>query len=136
MVTLNILIFGRKLLGLETAGAFSASSIKQVFILFYFFITFINLQLIIYLQKKMNHPFVSPRDCKWTGIIMRAIYMFTRSGTSCPFIPLTVDITLLDQFQLWLSKDPGDYVGSPYHNGLKLFLWIINDLHRLDMDQT
>jgi hypothetical protein len=82
----------------------------------------------------MGHVHISPRECPWRGIIVRVIYMFTRLKISCPFIPSTVDINSTDQLQEWLSKDPGDYQNYPFHNGLKLFLWIINKVFQLEYD--
>lgn len=75
----------------------------------------------------MDHPFISPSKCDWRGIIIRFIYMFTILDIACPFIPESLDITLILDLKNWLSRDPGDYKPNPYHNGLKLFLWLITD---------
>jgi hypothetical protein len=79
----------------------------------------------------MTHPYGHPSDCEWRGIILRVLYMFTKLDITCPFIPETVDVTVTQQFQDWLSSDPGDYDGKPFHNGLKLFLWLISDCYHL-----
>ena len=52
--------------------------------------------------------------------------MFTVLDISCPLIPENVDVTVVEEFCDWLSLDPGDYKEYPFHNGLKLFLWIID----------
>ena len=84
----------------------------------------------------MAHPSTTPRNCEWQGIIIRVIYIFTKLDITCPFIPATLDVTDLQQFREWLSTDPKDYLGSPFHNGLKLFLWIVNDYYHLNDEHT
>ena len=79
----------------------------------------------------MGHDFIPSNQCPWRGIIIRVIYMFTLLDIVCPLVPDTLDVTDIQQFQEWLSTDPGDYPGFSIHNGLKLFLWIINDYYRL-----
>jgi hypothetical protein len=79
----------------------------------------------------MGHPFVSPNDCEWVGIIIRVIYIFTKEQIECPFIPNTLDVADIKQLRDWLSIDPGDFIGYPSHNGLKLFLWIVDDYYHL-----
>ena len=79
----------------------------------------------------MEHPFISPNQCEWRGIIVRVLYIFTKLDIACPFIPDDLDVTLIPNFRLWASDDPGDYVGLPFHNGLKLFLWVITDFYTL-----
>ena len=80
----------------------------------------------------MDHPRGNPRDCEWRGIIIRVLYMFTQLDITCPFIPPTVDVTDFEQFRVWLNLHPGDFNPYPFHNGLKLFLWIIYDFYHLD----
>ena len=70
----------------------------------------------------MGHPFVPPRDCPWRGVIIRAIYIYTKLSMSCPFLPPEISVTDTQAFRVWLSQDPGHYPGSPFHNGLKLFI--------------
>lgn len=72
----------------------------------------------------MDHPYGKPGDCEWRGIIIRVIYIFSKLDIACPLIPDTVDVTDINQFKDWLSKEPGDFPGFPLHNGLNLFLWI------------
>lgn len=79
----------------------------------------------------MQHPYGSPKDCPWRGIIIRVIYMFTRLQMTCPFFPPTLDLDNTDQLRQWLSNDPGEYNGFPFHNGLKIFLWIVYDYYGL-----
>ena len=62
--------------------------------------------------------------------------MFIKLGVQCPIIPDTVDTTQIVKFRDWLSTDPLDYEGFPFHNGLKLFLWIIYEFYHLDYEQT
>ena len=62
--------------------------------------------------------------------------MFTKLDIVCPFIPDTLNPSDTIQFRDWLSTDPGDFLGSHYHNGLKLFLWLINDCYRLNVTHT
>ena len=52
---------------------------------------------------------------------MRVIYMFTILDISCPLIPPTLDVSILDQFCIWLSTDPQEYIRYPFHNVLKPF---------------
>jgi hypothetical protein len=84
----------------------------------------------------MRHPFCSPKDCPWQGIILRVIYLYTLLDITCPFLPRDVDVTSLIQFRDWLSADPQDYKQFPFHNGLKLFLWLVYDLYNLPQDST
>lgn len=63
---------------------------------------------------------------------MRTIYMFSRLDISCPLIPDTLDVNDIEEFREWLSRDPGDYSPLPFHNGLKLFLWVINEYCHLE----
>lgn len=51
--------------------------------------------------------------------------MFTKMRLPCPFLPQGLDIADIIEFKSWLSKDPGDFTPHPYHNGLKIMLWII-----------
>lgn len=84
----------------------------------------------------MDHPFVPSSECEWRGIVIRVVYIFTKVLIPCPFIPDNLDVTDIHNFREFLSKDPGDYLGSPYHNGLKLFLWIIYDYYQLKDEFT
>ena len=52
--------------------------------------------------------------------------MYTKLEFTCPFLPADVNIHNIQQFQVWLSSDPGDFSPELFHNGLKLFLWIIS----------
>ena len=74
----------------------------------------------------MDHPFGSPTLCEWKGIILRVIYMVMKLGIVCPLIPETVDVTNNQKYGEWLIKKPEDFPGLPLHNGLLLFLWVIN----------
>jgi hypothetical protein len=84
----------------------------------------------------MPHPRGSPRDCEWRGIIPRVIYIYSTGilELNCPYIPDDLDVRDTDSFGNWLSKDPGDYPGRPFHNALKLFLWIVDVAFHLDDD--
>jgi len=97
----------------------------------FYFIFIYWLLICFYFQRKMNHPFVSPLQCPWRGIITRVAYMFTRLNIDCPYIRGDLDVMDTSQFRLWLSEDPLDYAGFPFHNGLKLFLWIISSHYNL-----
>ena len=79
----------------------------------------------------MGHPFVPHSECEWKGIIIWVLYVFKNEQIPCPFIPDTVDIMDINQFRDWLNKDTGDYIGCPTHNGLKLFLWILDDFYHM-----
>ena len=69
---------------------------------------------------------MNPKDCPWKGIIMRVIYMYTKLEIPCPFLPADVNIHDIQQLQPWLSSDPGNFPPQLFHNGLKLFLWILD----------
>lgn len=62
----------------------------------------------------------------------RAIYMYSTLEIFCPFVPRDVDVSDVLAFQRWLSDDPGDYPCQPFHNGLKLFLWIVYSCYKLE----
>ena len=79
----------------------------------------------------MGHPFVPPHECEWKGIIVRFLYVFKLQKIDCHFIPNTVDVSVINQFRDWLSRDTGDYVGLPSHNALKLFLWLVIDYYNI-----
>ena len=53
---------------------------------------------------------------------------------SCPLIPANLDLNDIEAFKCWLSTDPLDYHPKPFHNGLKLFLWIITTYFNLQRD--
>jgi hypothetical protein len=59
--------------------------------------------------------------------------MFTILDISCPFLPDDVDVRVISSFRTWLSQDPKEY-NFPFHNGLKLFLWLVNDCFNLAED--
>lgn len=84
-------------------------------------------------QKRFGHPFVKSTECPWRGIVVRVIYMFTKLDIKCPFLPEDVDVQKTEAFREWLCKDPKEYE-YPFHNGLKLFLWLINDCYHLEDD--
>ena len=58
---------------------------------------------------------------------MRFLYMITKLQMRCPIIPDEIDTVDYEEFGQWIAMDPGDYPGFPFHNGLKVFLWFIND---------
>ena len=61
--------------------------------------------------------------------------MFLTLDINCPFVP---DILDLNDFGEWVATDPGDYGDYPFHNRLKLFLWLLNyfgiDYDRMNLD--
>jgi hypothetical protein len=81
----------------------------------------------------MDHPNITPKECPWRGIIIRVLYMFTKMDVVCPLISKKLNVRNVEEFRLWLSINPGDYGFLPFHNGLKLFLWIIN-IYRIKDD--
>lgn len=83
-------------------------------------------------QDTPGHPRGSPLSCPWRGIAIRAIYFFTKHDIECPFLPPDVDVGNVQHIQRWLSQDPGMYVGMNYHNGLRLFLWLVYDHFKLE----
>jgi hypothetical protein len=90
--------------------------------------------ILITVQDVKGHPYGPPNNCPWKGIILRALYMFTKLRLACPLLPQGLDITDTIAFRTWLSEDPGDFAPHPFHNGLKIFLWLINDYYNLFND--
>lgn len=72
-------------------------------------------------------------QCKWRGIIIRSLYLFITLSIDCPFIPQGLDLSNTAKFRDWVSMDPKDYPGFSFHNGLKLFLWIVYQHYNLEI---
>ena len=83
----------------------------------------------------MKHPYIHPKDCPWRGIVIRVLYLYTRLDIKCPFVPEQLDITDSTQFKAWVGENPGDFPGFYFHNGLKLFLWLVYE-NRLLLDDN
>ena len=94
----------------------------------FFFSSFLSWHFIE--QKEMMHPYtIIPCDCIWKNIIQRALYIATFLKLPCLFLPE-------DRWYPpgWLSQGPGTYKGFAFHNGLRGFLWIVNEHCRIFND--